>query len=120
MVILVSKTEAGDIPLFMVSGDTLFPGSCGRVDLPESNHVDMWDSLKKLKVSYNDDLLVFPGHGYSKPNTTIGEEKRIGYWVSLSPSGCLAEKRRWLTKSTFTGKVKNTFRGYILRVCIIV
>ena len=78
MVILVSKTEAGDIPLFMVSGDTLFPGSCGRVDLPESNHIDMWESLKKLKVSYNDDLLVFPGHGYSKPNTTIGEEKRIG------------------------------------------
>ena len=78
MVILVSKIDADDIPLFMVSGDTLFPGSCGRVDLPESNHVDMWDSLKKLKVSYNDDLLVFPGHGYSKPNTTIGEEKRIG------------------------------------------
>ena len=77
-IILVSKIDADDIPLFMVSGDTLFPGSCGRVDLPESNHVDMWESLKKLKVSYDDDLLVFPGHGYSKPNTTIGEEKRTG------------------------------------------
>lgn len=78
IVILVSKTEADDSPLFMVSGDTLFPGSCGRVDLPESNHVDMWESLKKLKASYDDNLLVFPGHGYSKPNTTIGEEKRTG------------------------------------------
>ena len=35
-------------------------------------------NLEKAKLSYNDDLLVFPGHGYSKPNTTIGEEKRIG------------------------------------------
>ena len=61
----------------MISGDTLFPGSCGRVDLPESDPRVMWDSLQTV-ASYDDDLVVFPGHAYSGPNTTIGHEKRSG------------------------------------------
>ena len=64
-------------PLFMISGDTLFPGSCGRVDLPESDPRVMWDSLQTV-ASYDDQLVVFPGHAYSGPNTTIGREKRHG------------------------------------------
>ena len=78
MVILVSKIDVDDEPLFMISGDTLFPGSCGRVDLPESDPVSMWDSLQTIKQTYKNDLIVYPGHGYSKSNTTIGNEKRNG------------------------------------------
>ena len=89
MVVLVSERSpnessgggdgggGGDKPLFMVSGDTLFPGSCGRVDLPESDPVQMWDSLQIVK-GYSDDLVVFPGHAYSGSNTTIGKESRNG------------------------------------------
>jgi len=84
MVILVSdRLGGGDEgagnppPLFMISGDTLFPGSCGRVDLPESDAGAMWDSLQVLK-EYPDDLVVFPGHAYATANTTISREKRRG------------------------------------------
>ena len=78
MVILVSdRNDGANEPLFMISGDTLFPGSCGRVDLPESDVKDMWNSLQLLK-EYPENLLVFPGHAYATPNTTIGKEKRHG------------------------------------------
>ncbi|MEM2937190.1 MAG: MBL fold metallo-hydrolase [Candidatus Bathyarchaeia archaeon] len=54
------------------TGDTLFAGSIGRVDLPQSSEKDMKSSLKKL-ASLPDHLKVYPGHG---PATTIKEEKQ--------------------------------------------
>lgn len=54
------------------TGDTLFAGSIGRTDFPESSEKDMTQSLKKL-ARLPDRLAVFPGHG---PTTTMGEEKR--------------------------------------------
>ena len=91
MVVLVSDRSSGDRgdhgdrgeqnnedePLFMISGDTLFPGSCGRVDLPESNAKIMWDSLQ-IVGSYDNELVIFPGHAYSGSNTTIRKEKKQG------------------------------------------
>lgn len=78
MIILVSDRNDNDNkPLFMISGDTLFPGSCGRVDLPESNAERMYDSLMVV-ASFDDDLVVFPGHAYSGANTTIRKEKKSG------------------------------------------
>lgn len=53
------------------TGDTLFAGSIGRTDLPQSSEKDMKCSLEKL-ASLPDNLAVYPGHG---PMTTIGEEK---------------------------------------------
>jgi glyoxylase-like metal-dependent hydrolase (beta-lactamase superfamily II) len=60
----------GDKEVF--TGDTLFWGSIGRTDFPESSEKDMIASLKKL-VALPDHFIVYPGHG---PITTIGEEKR--------------------------------------------
>ena len=79
MIVLVSDRSNSneDAYLFMVSGDTLFPGSCGRVDLPESNPAKMYASFQVVK-SYEDALVVFPGHSYSGSNTTIGKEKKNG------------------------------------------
>jgi glyoxylase-like metal-dependent hydrolase (beta-lactamase superfamily II) len=54
------------------TGDTLFAGSIGRTDLPQSSESDMKESLKKL-ATLPEDFRVYPGHG---PTTTIGEEKR--------------------------------------------
>lgn len=54
------------------TGDTLFSGSIGRTDFPESSQTDMWLSLKKL-ASLSDQLVVYPGHG---PVTKLGLEKR--------------------------------------------
>lgn len=46
----------------LFSGDTLFNGSIGRTDFPESNHNEMMKSLKKL-IQLPKDIVVFPGHG---------------------------------------------------------
>ena len=54
------------------TGDTLFAGSIGRTDFPESSQLDMKLSLRKL-TNLPNNLVVYPGHG---PATTIGEEKR--------------------------------------------
>ena len=53
------------------TGDTLFCGSIGRTDFPDSSESDMQLSLKKLTY-LPDNFVVYPGHG---PQTTIGEEK---------------------------------------------
>lgn len=60
----------GDKEVF--TGDTLFCGSIGRTDFPESSELDMRVSLKKL-AALPEHFTVYPGHG---PITTIGEEKR--------------------------------------------
>ena len=53
------------------TGDTLFAGSIGRTDFPESSEQDMQQSLNRLTLLPND-FVVYPGHGLP---TTIGEEK---------------------------------------------
>ncbi len=61
----------------VVSGDTLFIGSCGRVDLPGSNPEDMYRSLHDVLGVLPDDTLLFPGHNYAADaRSTIGQEKR--------------------------------------------
>jgi glyoxylase-like metal-dependent hydrolase (beta-lactamase superfamily II) len=61
----------------LVSGDTLFIGSCGRVDLPGSNPEDMYRSLTQVLAALPDDTLLYPGHNYAdRPRSTIGDEKR--------------------------------------------
>jgi len=61
----------------LVSGDTLFIGSCGRVDLPGSNPDDMYRSLTQVLAALPDETLLFPGHNYAdRPRSTIGDEKR--------------------------------------------
>jgi len=60
----------GDKEVF--TGDTLFCGSIGRTDFPESSEEDMRFSLKKLAI-LPEHFVVYPGHG---PKTTTSEEKR--------------------------------------------
>jgi glyoxylase-like metal-dependent hydrolase (beta-lactamase superfamily II) len=61
----------------LVSGDTLFIGSCGRVDLPGSDPKQMYDSLTNKLRALPDETVLYPGHDYAdRPTSTIGEEKR--------------------------------------------
>lgn len=61
----------------LISGDTLFVGSCGRVDLPGSDPTAMYDSLTNVLGKMSDATALYPGHNYSDRSTsTIGEEKR--------------------------------------------
>jgi len=58
----------------LISGDTLFRGSMGRLDLSTGQPSLMWDSLHKLAM-LPPDTRVIPGHG---GETTIGRES----WLS--------------------------------------
>lgn len=57
----------------LISGDTLFRGTIGRLNFPTSRPELMWDSLKKL-AALPPDTKVIPGHGDA---TTIGAESWI-------------------------------------------
>ncbi len=60
----------------LVSGDTLFIGSCGRVDLPGSDPKKLHESLMTLS-NLPESTRLYPGHNYaSEPSSTIGEQKR--------------------------------------------
>jgi hydroxyacylglutathione hydrolase len=64
----------------VATGDTLFVGECGRVDLPGSDPAAMWDSLLHRVVRLDDALVVLPGHDYGvTPTSTIGREKAENY-----------------------------------------
>lgn len=64
-----SVSLLGDKEVF--TGDTLFAGSIGRTDFPESSELDMKFSLREL-ANLPNHFVVYPGHG---PVTTVGEEK---------------------------------------------
>lgn len=69
--------EDGSGPGHLVSGDTLFLGSCGRVDLPGSDPEAMYRSLNGTLKQLPDETLLFPGHLYAADaSSTMGEQKR--------------------------------------------
>lgn len=68
----------------LISGDTLFIGGCGRVDLPGGNPTQMYYSLTQTLGKLPDDTLLFPGHNYAtKLTSTIGEEKRENQYLRM-------------------------------------
>uniref|UniRef100_A0A7S1SD01 Metallo-beta-lactamase domain-containing protein n=1 Tax=Alexandrium catenella TaxID=2925 RepID=A0A7S1SD01_ALECA len=74
-----TKAEAG----MLITGDTLFVGSCGRTDFPGSSQEQMFASLSRLS-KMNPEVLVLPGHGYSpEPFTTIGKERASNQMVQM-------------------------------------
>lgn len=60
----------------LISGDTLFIGSCGRTDLPGSDPTEMYYSLTQRLGALPEDTVLFPGHNYGGEASTIGDEKR--------------------------------------------
>ena len=58
----------------LFSGDTLFAGSCGRVDLPGGSSAEMQRSLALVAdLPLPDETTVYPGH---ESFTTLGQERR--------------------------------------------
>ena len=69
----------------IVSGDTLFIGACGRVDLPGSNPEQMYYSLMQKLMALPDDMILFPGHNYSAtPTSTMGEQKKTNPYLRFT------------------------------------
>ena len=62
------------------TGDTLFVGNCGRVDLPGSDPREMYHSLFEKVARFDEKLVVYPGHNYgASPTSTIGREKKLNH-----------------------------------------
>lgn len=66
-------TDAG-----LFSGDTLFRGSVGRFDFPTGDGYVEIASIKEKLLVLNDDIKVYPGHGFS---TTIGRERKENLYL---------------------------------------
>jgi glyoxylase-like metal-dependent hydrolase (beta-lactamase superfamily II) len=64
----------------VLTGDTLFVGECGRVDLPGSDVRAMHHSLTQKVARLPGGLIVCPGHDYGPaPLSTIADETRSNY-----------------------------------------
>ncbi len=61
----------------LFTGDFLFRDTVGRCDLPTGDENEMTESLKKIK-EYDDDILVYSGHG---DETTLGREKEKNLYL---------------------------------------
>ncbi|HMK32833.1 MAG TPA: MBL fold metallo-hydrolase [Nitrosopumilaceae archaeon] len=68
----------GDRKIF--SGDTLFVGNCGRVDLPGGSAKELYHSLFDIICKMDEKLDLYPGHNYgSSPSSTLGKEKKTNF-----------------------------------------
>lgn len=64
----------GDGKIF--TGDTLFVGNCGRVDLPGGSARELYHSLFDVLHNLDDDLTMYCGHNYGSTEvSTIGDQK---------------------------------------------
>ncbi len=65
----------------LFSGDTLFCGSCGRVDLVTGSSRAMRQSLGRLKKEIRDDVEVLPGH---ESTSDMGYEKTYNPYMAMA------------------------------------
>jgi glyoxylase-like metal-dependent hydrolase (beta-lactamase superfamily II) len=73
-----SMCLVGDGKIF--SGDTLFVGTCGRVDLPGGDARELYHSLVNVLRKLDDALVMYPGHNYgSTPTSTLGTQKKMNF-----------------------------------------
>jgi glyoxylase-like metal-dependent hydrolase (beta-lactamase superfamily II) len=94
--LLVTDMRRGELPWFVVTGDTLFVGSIGRPDLlgrEREMAAQLHDSIHSKLLHLSSEIEIFPGHqagsvcgaGLSgKPSSTIGFEKRWNPGLTMS------------------------------------
>jgi len=69
--------DEGEAPGSLLTGDVLFVGSAGRVDLPGGDPEEMFRTLSERLGALPAETRVFPGHDYgSRPTSTLGDERR--------------------------------------------
>ena len=66
---------------YVVTGDVLFVGGCGRTDFRGGDTAEMWQSLQRL-MRLPEETRVYPGHNYGEtPTSTIGHEMRTNPYL---------------------------------------
>ena len=59
---------------YVITGDVLFVGGCGRTDFPGGSTAEMWQSLQRLSA-LPEETRVYPGHNYGRtPTSSMGRE----------------------------------------------
>lgn len=59
----------------LFTGDTLFIGNCGRIDLPGGSSEQMYSSLHDVILKLPSPTIIYPGHDYGDvPFRSLGEE----------------------------------------------
>lgn len=94
--LLVTDMRRGELPWFVITGDTLFVGAVGRPDLlgrEREMAAQLYESIHSKLLHLSSEVEIFPGHqagsacgaGLSgKPSSTIGFEKRWNPSLSMS------------------------------------
>ncbi|MFH1722993.1 MAG: MBL fold metallo-hydrolase [Elusimicrobiota bacterium] len=78
----------------LLTGDTLFIGGCGRVDLAGSDPEKMYHSLRRL-AALEDAVRVLPGHDYSaEKSALLGAERERNPYIRASLRASADEFRR--------------------------
>jgi glyoxylase-like metal-dependent hydrolase (beta-lactamase superfamily II) len=68
----------------LMTGDTLFVGECGRVDLPGSDPAKLYHSLRRI-ASLPDSIVIYPGHDYGNQRSVVlGEERSRNPYIQAS------------------------------------
>ena len=82
---------------FVVTGDVLFVGGCGRTDFPGGDASQMWASLQRL-AGLPEETVIYPGHNYgTTPTSTMGRELLENPYLrcaSLDEFRALRERKR--------------------------
>jgi glyoxylase-like metal-dependent hydrolase (beta-lactamase superfamily II) len=70
-------TDGSGKPGALFTGDVLFVGACGRVDLPGSDPLEMKRTLLERLAALPPETIAYPGHDYGpRPTSTLAEERR--------------------------------------------
>jgi hydroxyacylglutathione hydrolase len=82
---------------YIVTGDLLFVGGCGRTDFRGGDTATMWRSLQRV-AALPEETRVYPGHDYGATATsTIGHEARTNPYLlcqTFEEFRALRERRR--------------------------
>jgi hydroxyacylglutathione hydrolase len=82
---------------YVITGDVMFVGGCGRTDFTGGDTAQMWQSLQRL-ARLPEETRVYPGHNYGDTETsTIAHELRSNRFLrcaSLDEFRLLRERKR--------------------------
>jgi hydroxyacylglutathione hydrolase len=82
---------------YVITGDVMFVGGCGRTDFSGGDTAAMWNSLQRL-ARLPEQTRVYPGHDYGDtPTSTIAHELRSNRFLrcaNLEEFRALRERKR--------------------------
>jgi hydroxyacylglutathione hydrolase len=105
--LVVSDTEAGEIPLMVFCGDTLFAGDIGRTDFYGNERKQemagkIYDSITGKILPLGDGVILCPAHGAGsacgsniadRPYTTIGYEKAASPLIRMGRTAFVSRRK---------------------------